>query len=63
MTEPGSRIPDEAELTEFYAEVSGESLRPERLIEPVMDDPLDVAKRYYREDNRPVLYDPQEERR
>lgn len=62
MTDPGSDIPDEAELTAFYAEVSREPMRPEDLIEPVLDDPLGVAKRYYKDDNRPVLYEPNERR-
>lgn len=61
MTDPGSDIPDEAELAEFYEEV-GKAQRPEYLIEQTMDDPLDVAKKYYREDNRPVLYDPEAQR-
>lgn len=49
---------DESELIDYYDRLT------ERCedVEPVLEEPLAVAKRYYVEDNRPVLYDPEERR-
>lgn len=53
-----NEVPGNEELCDYY----------DRLTEwcedqtPVIEDPLEVAKRYYREDNRPVPYDPDERR-
>lgn len=55
----GPDVPAEDELTMYYQalnEVDG----PSRGLE--FADPLEVAKQYYVEDNRPVLFDPEEER-
>lgn len=62
MIDPEHGVPDEEELADFYEEV-GKAQRPEYLIEQIMDDPLDVAKKYYHEDNRPVLYEPGDQQR
>lgn len=58
MSEPGSEVPDDDDLTDYYDRIT--ELCED--VEPVLEDPLAVAKRYYVEDNRPVLYDPEERR-
>lgn len=59
MTAIGSEVPDEQALEDYY-EALNEVDGPSRGLEHI--DPLEVAKRYYVEDNRPVLFDPDEER-
>lgn len=50
--------PWEVELTGFYDEVKNDEDDPEI----VMPEPMDLARSYYVEDNRPVLYDPEAHR-
>jgi hypothetical protein len=55
----GPNVPDEDDL-EMYYQALTELDGPSQGLE--FAEPLDVAKQYYIEDNRPVLFDPEEER-
>lgn len=58
-----TQIPDEADLEEFYTLMAQEVPAMDDLTLAALGDPLDLARRYYREDNRPVLYDAERARR
>ncbi len=53
-------LPDEVELEDYYFQLARqyESEDPR----PDVAEPIEVAKSYYVEDNRPVLYDEEEHR-
>lgn len=52
MNDLDNETPDESELRDYYDRITErceDVLGPGELIEPVLDDPLDIARRYYRE--------------